>query len=169
MVKPLIIISVIVSGLVFTGLGAGPWRALGLISGPEEFIQGSDRPRHRLVATMVCNESTKTFLSVMSLRRTRPNPAEISVTDAFVTPATDALVIPATDAFAPQFWVAAVVQPDRPLRLTCEDVPEEFSKDVPVVVHLDSRYPTSGILMHISGESPDAEWGTEDLNSLRLL
>ena len=161
MVKPIIIIGVIVSGIVLTGLGTGPWKALGLIAGQEEFIQGSDRPRHRLVATLVCNESTQGFLSVMSLRRTRPNPVSISITDSPTIPATEALSVR-------QDWIAAVVQPDRPLRLSCEDVPEEFSKEAPVVVHLDSLYPTSGILMHLISGSPYTQVETEDLIAARL-
>lgn len=142
-------IGLIVSGLGLVGIMAGPLGAVQRSGNPvpDEIILDRVPPaKHRLVAKVLCEEPVSTFLTVLSLHGRRENAVRVVWTDI------DGL----------QTQVEEVLEPGRPLRLSCEDMPVELSQATPVVVHVDSRYPTSGVSLFVirgsSIQSTDAEY-----------
>lgn len=155
--KSLLWSACMIVGAVLVWAAAGPLGAAGLLDREAlEAIGVSDRslkPKHRMVGKLICEEPVSTFLSVMSLHGTRPNMVRMTLTDV------DGL----------QTHRVNNVPPHRPLRVSCEDVPPEFSHAAPVVVHLDSRYPTSGVSMHVLRGSPILSVEADALVSLPIV
>jgi hypothetical protein len=133
MCKLLVLLSVIVSGL------AMPWLAMGIEHfAPGQFFAHPHQPKHRLVGKLLCEDPAATYLAVMSLHGAKTNAATVVLTDA--------------EGLQTQF--EKVLDPHQPLRLSCEDIPVEFSQEAPVFVHVDSRYATSAMAIHVLRGSP---------------
>ncbi len=124
------------------------WIASGPL-GAADFFERSIRGNHRLVGSLLCEEPVTTFLSVMNLRGKERNHVEIRW----------------TDGEGMQTMRTQVIQRHIPLVLTCETVPSEFSHSTPIVVHVDSEYPTSGLLTHVVRGSPIQSAGSFALKS----
>ena len=125
------------------------WIAGGSL-GAADFFEISKRGNHRLVGSLLCEDPVTTFLSVMNLRGKERNRVEIRW----------------TDGEGMQTMRTQVIQRHVPLALTCETVPSGFSKSTPIVVHVDSQYPTSGVLTHVIRGSPIQSVGSSALKSL---
>ena len=117
--------------------------------GAADFFETSFRGNHRLVGTLLCEEPVTTFLSVMNLRGKERNQVEIRW----------------TDGEGMQTMRTQVIQRHIPLVLTCETVPSGFSASTPIAVHVDSQFPTSGLLTHVIRGSPIQSAGSSALKS----
>ena len=125
------------------------WIAGGSL-GAANFFETSIRGNHRLVGTLLCEDPVTTFLSVMNLRGKERNRVEIRW----------------TDEEGMQMMRTEVIERHVPLAITCETVPSGFSLTAPITVHLDSQFPTSGVLTHVVRGSPVQSAGFSALRSL---
>ena len=134
-------------GIITSGVGFG-WVVVGSLAAAD-FFGRSTHTHHRLVATLMCEDPVTTFLSVVSLHGRKPNRVTIRW----------------TDEDGRQTMLTEVVQPHIPLGLSCETVPPEFSQMVPIVVHLDSQHPTTGVVTHVLRGSPIQSVNTTVISS----
>ena len=138
----------IIFGFVASAISFG-WVLVGPL-GAADFLDRTIRGKHRLVAALLCENPVSTFVSVMNLRGKERNRVEIRW----------------TDGEGKQTTRTDVIQRHGPLVLTCETVPPEFSQSTPIVVHVDSQYPTSGVQTHVIRGSPIQRAGSTALKSL---
>lgn len=124
--------------------------AMGGPLGAADIFERAIRGKHRMVAALLCEEPVSTFVSVMNLRGKERNRVEIRL----------------TDGEGKQTIQTETIQRHVPLVLSCETVPPEFSQAAPIVVHVDSQFPTSGVLTHVVRGSPIQGAGSTALKSL---
>ena len=78
--------------------------------GAADFFGKSIRGKHRMVATLLCEDPVSTFVSVMNLRGMERNRVEVRLTDGEGT----------------QSMQTEVIKRHDPLVLSCEILPPEF-------------------------------------------
>lgn len=116
------------------------------------FDFGKRGGKHRLIATLLCDESTSTSLSVASLHSTKPNKVTLIW----------------TDNLGNQVTQTKLMQPDQPLLLNCDSVPAGIMPGFPCALYVDSTQPTAAMLTRTVTGSPVQSTDTEAFASVPL-
>ncbi len=116
------------------------------------FDFGKQGAKHRLIADLLCEESTSTSLSVASLHSRKTN----------------RMTIIWTDSQGNQVSQTKLVEPHEPLVLNCDSIPQELSPGFPCLLFLDSTQPTAALLTRVVTGSPIQSTDTAVLASTPL-